>query len=129
MGGTSTGRGSLHHRSSAGSPGPLGVDVDALGHPRKADARVVSEPSGVLRIGNSSVRTREEARLADGGVAARMEAVIVFRDLATGKSRPITPEERAGLERYLLPQPQCADGYRLDMRSLPIGSGIPRVAG
>lgn len=64
--------------------------------------REVRVTSGVLRIGNSSVRTREEALLDDGTPAARIEAVIVFRNLETGKSRPLTPEERAGLERYLL---------------------------
>ena len=68
------------------------------------DYREVRATSGVLRIGNSSVRTREELLLADGAVASRMDAVIVFRNLETGKSRPLTPDERARLERYLLPE-------------------------
>ena len=79
------------------------IEIDYL-REIPGDYKEVRVTSGVLRIGNSSVRTREEALLADGTVAARMEAVIVFRNLETGKSRPLTAEERAGLERYVLPE-------------------------
>lgn len=57
----------------------------------------------VLRLGNSSVRTRDEIVLPDGTVAARAEAVVVVRDMETGKSRPLTDQERALLERFLAP--------------------------
>lgn len=77
------------------------IEVDYL-REIPGDYREVRVTSGVRRIGNSSVGTREEALLDDGTVAARMDAVIVFRNLETGRSRPLTPEERAQLERYVL---------------------------
>ena len=51
--------------------------------------------------GRSSVRTREEIRKLDGTVAAESEAVVVPRDPETGKSRPLTDEERAVLDKEL----------------------------
>ncbi len=79
------------------------VEVDYL-REIPASYREVRVTSGVLRIGNSSVRTREEIFLDDGSVAARTECVIVFRNLETGKSRPLTDEERAGIAPYVLPE-------------------------
>lgn len=52
-------------------------------------------------IGRASVRTREEIVKADGTVAAEAGSVIVPRDPATGRSRPLTEEERAVLEQEL----------------------------
>jgi acyl-CoA thioester hydrolase len=53
------------------------------------------------RIGNSSVRTREELLRGDGTVAAEAEAVLVARDFGEGGSRPLTPAERQAFEREL----------------------------
>ena len=50
-------------------------------------------------IGTSSVRTREEIYAANGELAAEAEAVLVARDRESGASRPLTPRERAALER------------------------------
>ncbi len=52
-------------------------------------------------IGRASVRTREEIRKLDGTLAAEAESVIVPRDPSTRRSRPLTAEERAALEREL----------------------------
>ena len=49
------------------------------------------------RIGTSSVTTREEIRAGDE-LAAEAEAVLVARDGETGRSRPLSTAERAGLE-------------------------------
>jgi acyl-CoA thioester hydrolase len=61
-------------------------------------------------IGRSSIRTREEIRKVDGTLSARAESVIVPRDPATGRSRPLTDEERTVLERELAAD--AADGER-----------------
>jgi acyl-CoA thioester hydrolase len=53
------------------------------------------------RIGNSSVRTREEIRTLEGEVAAEAEAVLVARDSETGRSRPLSDDERAAFERVV----------------------------
>jgi len=50
-------------------------------------------------IGRASVRTREEIRKLDGTLVAEAESVIVPRDSSTGRSRALTAEERAALER------------------------------
>ncbi len=48
----------------------------------------------VERIGNSSITLREVIRTLDGELAAEAEAVVVARDQATGRSRPLTEAER-----------------------------------
>jgi acyl-CoA thioester hydrolase len=53
----------------------------------------------LARIGTSSVRTAEHVVTLEGEVAAEAGAVLVARDRATGRSRPLTPEERAAFER------------------------------
>jgi len=50
-------------------------------------------------VGRASVRTREEIRKLDGTVSAESESVIVPRDPTSGKSRPLSSDERAALER------------------------------
>ena len=50
-------------------------------------------------FGRSSVRTREEIVKLDGTLSARAESVIVPRSPDEPKSRPLTDEERALLER------------------------------
>jgi acyl-CoA thioester hydrolase len=52
-------------------------------------------------IGRASLRTREEVAKLDGTVSAEAESVVVARSPSTGKSRPLTDEERAALEREL----------------------------
>jgi acyl-CoA thioester hydrolase len=47
------------------------------------------------RVGNSSVSTREEVRTLDGLLSAEAKAVLVTRDRASGRSRPLTAHERA----------------------------------
>jgi len=61
------------------------------------DAIVVR--STVDRIGNSSITLREEIRTISGELAAEAEAVLVARDVETGRSRALTEAERAGFER------------------------------
>ena len=55
----------------------------------------------LARIGTSSLTLREEIRKLDGSLAAEAESVIVARDGATGRSRPLTAGERARLEAAL----------------------------
>jgi len=56
-------------------------------------------------IGRSSFRTREEILKTDGTVSAEAEAVIVPRDPATGRSRPLTEDERRALDDELQGEP------------------------
>jgi len=49
----------------------------------------------VDRIGNSSITLREEIRTVSGELAAEAEAVLVARDVETGRSRALTEAERA----------------------------------
>lgn len=53
----------------------------------------------VERVGRSSVTLREEIRTRDGELSAEAEAVLVARDQATGRSRPLTEPEREAFER------------------------------
>ena len=52
-------------------------------------------------IGRSSVRTVEEIRAEYGAVSATASAVVVARDPATGRDRPLTDAEREALEAEL----------------------------
>jgi acyl-CoA thioester hydrolase len=54
-----------------------------------------------VRVGRSSVTTREEIRTLDGELSAEAEAVLVARDRETGSSRPLTEVQRSALERAL----------------------------
>ena len=49
--------------------------------------------------GNASITTREEIRAAEGWLAAEAESVMVAHDPLTRKSRGLSPNERAALER------------------------------
>jgi acyl-CoA thioester hydrolase len=53
----------------------------------------------VTGFGTSSVRTAEEVRKTDGTIAAEAESVVVPRDPGTGRSRPLTEDERTALRR------------------------------
>ena len=52
----------------------------------------------VTKLGTSSVRTREELVTLSGELSADAQAVLVARDRETGRSRPLTPDERAAFE-------------------------------
>jgi len=54
-----------------------------------------------VRVGNSSVTTREEVRTLDGELSAEAEAVLVARDPELGRSRPLSESEREAFERAL----------------------------
>ena len=54
-----------------------------------------------VRVGNSSITTREEVRTLDGELSAEAEAVLVARDPEAGRSRPLTEQEREAFERAL----------------------------
>ena len=55
----------------------------------------------VTGFGTSSVRTAEQVLAADGRLSAEAESVVVARDPETGRSRPLTDEERTTLERAI----------------------------
>ncbi len=74
------------------------VAIDFRNELKQDDGEIVVR-CGLDSIGRSSVRTREEIRKADGTLSAEAQAVIVPRDPATGRSRPLSDEERAALER------------------------------
>ncbi|MGI9659687.1 MAG: acyl-CoA thioesterase [Gaiellaceae bacterium] len=65
------------------------------------DDRAVTATCAVLRIGNSSITTSETVTKSDGVLAASAEAVMVARDVAAKRSRPLRPDERAALEQQL----------------------------
>ena len=56
----------------------------------------------VTRVGTKSFVVRQELT-QDGGVAIRAEVVMVAFDFGTDASRPLTDEERAFWNRYLVP--------------------------
>ena len=56
---------------------------------------------GLVRIGRSSVTTREEIFTSEGGLSAEAEAVLVARDPESGRSRPLLEAEREAFERAL----------------------------
>jgi len=58
-----------------------------------------------VKLGRSSVHTRESLQTQDGEVAAESESVIVAVDRTTGRARPLAPAERSALERALTGPP------------------------
>jgi acyl-CoA thioester hydrolase len=73
------------------------VAIDYRSELNQNDREVVVR-CGVTDFGTSSVRTAERVAKADGTVSAESESVIVARDPETGRSRPLTEEERGILE-------------------------------
>jgi len=69
------------------------VAIDYRRELTHADDRIVVT-CAVERIGNSSITLREVIRTLDAELAAESEAVIVARDQATGRPRPLTEAER-----------------------------------
>jgi acyl-CoA thioester hydrolase len=74
------------------------VEIDYRRELTLADDAVVAR-CALDRIGNSSVRTREEVVTRKGDAAAEALAVLVARDQETGRSRPLAASERAAFER------------------------------
>jgi acyl-CoA thioester hydrolase len=64
-----------------------------------ADDDVVVARCSLAGLGTSSVRTRAELLTRDGELSAEAEAVLVARDGETGRSRPLTEDERAAFRR------------------------------
>ena len=62
------------------------------------DDREAVVSSWVTGFGNSSVRTAERVVKADGTLSAEAESVLVPRDPATGRSRPLSDEEKGILK-------------------------------
>lgn len=76
------------------------VAIDFRSELKQSDGEIVVR-CGLESIGRSSIRTREEVRKLDGTLSAEAASVIVPRDPATGRSRPLTEAERAALEQEL----------------------------
>jgi acyl-CoA thioester hydrolase len=74
------------------------VAIDYRAELRQGDREAVVS-CRVTGFGRASVRTAEEVRRADGTLAAEAASVVVARDPATGRSRPLTDGERAVLGR------------------------------
>jgi len=76
------------------------VSIDYVSELVFDDLQVTStcEP---MRIGTSSITTRETIVKRSGGLAARGEAVMVVRDCETGTSRPLRRDERSAVESQL----------------------------
>jgi acyl-CoA thioester hydrolase len=70
------------------------VAIDYRSQLTQADREVVVR-CGIAGHGRSSVRTWERITTPGGAVAAESQAVIVPRDPATGRSRPLTEREQA----------------------------------
>jgi len=76
------------------------VGIDYRSELTRDDREVIVRCS-LDSIGRASIRTREEILKPDGTVAAEAESVVVPRDPATGRSRPLSEAERAALEKEL----------------------------
>ena len=74
------------------------VEVDYRREVSLADDVVIAS-CRLARVGRSSVSTHEEVRTAAGMLAAEAGVVLVARDRESGRSRPLTPAERAAFER------------------------------
>jgi len=55
----------------------------------------------LVRIGTASLTLREEIRKLDGTLSSEAESVLVARDRGTGRSRPLTGQERGALTAAL----------------------------
>jgi acyl-CoA thioester hydrolase len=76
------------------------VEVDYRRELRLEDDAVVALCS-LERIGTSSFTTRETVSTRGGELVAEASAVLVARDEETGRSRPLTDDERAALTATL----------------------------
>ena len=76
------------------------VAIDFRDELKQADGAVLVR-CRLDSFGRASVRTREEIAKMDGSVSAVAESVVVPRDPQSGRSRPLTEDERAVLDREL----------------------------
>ena len=74
------------------------VEIDYRVELTQADG-AVRACCGLGELGTSSVRTDEQLVKADGTLSAEAHAVLVARERGTGRSRPLTADERAAFER------------------------------
>jgi acyl-CoA thioester hydrolase len=70
------------------------VEIDYRRELALADDFVVAT-CRLERLGNSSLTTHEEVRTPGGELSAEARAVLVARDRESGRSRPLTEQERA----------------------------------
>lgn len=73
------------------------VEIDYRRELTLEDDRVVAR-CALERLGTSSLVTRETVLTRGGEVAAEAKAVLVARDAETGRSRPLTDDERLAFE-------------------------------
>jgi acyl-CoA thioester hydrolase len=73
------------------------VAIDYRSELNQKDLEVVVR-CRVTGFGTSSVRTAERVLAADGRLSAESESVIVARDPETGRSRPLTGDEKATVQ-------------------------------
>ena len=78
------------------------VAIDYKQELTQDDERVLVRCS-LASMGRASIRTREEIVRRDGSLSAVAESVIVPRDPATLRSRPLNEDERGALERDRAP--------------------------
>jgi acyl-CoA thioester hydrolase len=78
------------------------VAIDYRSELSQTDREVVVR-CDVTGFGTSSVRTAERVLSADGRLSAEAESVIVARDPATGRSRPLTDAEKTILREAVEP--------------------------
>ncbi len=79
------------------------VSIDFRRELREADEHVVAS-CRLVRLGRSSIYTKEEVRTLSGELSAAAESVMVARDGETGGSRPLTQAERDAFERAGRPE-------------------------
>ena len=78
------------------------VAIDYKQELTQDDERILVRCS-LASVGRASIRTREEIIRRDGSLSAVAESVIVPRDPATLRSRPLTEDERSAIERDAAP--------------------------
>ena len=77
------------------------VEIDFRRELRDREGDVTAK-CGLLELGRSSVRTREQLWTSGGELAAEAIAVVVAIDPQTGSPRPLSPAEREAFERETL---------------------------
>jgi acyl-CoA thioester hydrolase len=73
------------------------IEIDYRRELTLEDDRVVARCT-LERLGTSSLVTNETVLTRDGEVAAEAKAVLVARDPQSGRSRPLTEDERLAFE-------------------------------
>ena len=75
------------------------IEVDYLSSLSLAD-EAVRVDFDVLRVGTTSLTLGETMHARDDRVVTRGRAVAVLRDRATGRSRPLSDDERSAAEAW-----------------------------